>query len=139
MLPLAVALGVIVGRANQGDSALLHALRAQKPTVVNVGGGTGADAGGGASAASASPATATKAAIAASEEVTATGVGGVAHSVLHHVSTPAERARDKQVVRRINQETGTSYIDSQRNLPDVIEVPSDAGAGPTTPQAPGQP
>jgi hypothetical protein len=39
-IPLAVAAGVLIGRPGQGsDSKLLAALRAQKPTVVNVGGG----------------------------------------------------------------------------------------------------
>ena len=47
-IPLAVAAGVLIGRPSDGtDSKLLAALRAQKPTVVNVGGG----AQGGAAAA----------------------------------------------------------------------------------------
>lgn len=42
-IPLAVAVGVLVGNSgNSADSKLLAALRAQKPTVVNVGGGGGA-------------------------------------------------------------------------------------------------
>jgi hypothetical protein len=139
VLPLAVAFGVLVGRANHGDDALLHALRAQKTTVVNVGGGGTADAGAATSTTGATPAKVTKAALAASEEVTASGVGGVAHSVLHHVSTPAERARDKQVVQRITKQVGTNYIDAQRNLPDVIEVPSGGGGEATPPQGAGQP
>jgi hypothetical protein len=41
-IPLAVAAGVLIGRPGSGiDSKLLAALRAQKPTVVNVGGGGG--------------------------------------------------------------------------------------------------
>ena len=44
-IPLAVALGVIVGRANSGgDAKLIAALRAQKAPVVRVTGGTGAAA-----------------------------------------------------------------------------------------------
>jgi hypothetical protein len=43
-IPLAVAVGVLVGRAGNGtDSKLLAAIKAQQPTVVNVGGGTGSD------------------------------------------------------------------------------------------------
>jgi hypothetical protein len=42
-IPLAVAVGVLVGQAGSGsDSKLLAALKAQQPTVVNVGGGSGA-------------------------------------------------------------------------------------------------
>jgi hypothetical protein len=46
-IPLAVALGVIVGRANSGgDAALIRALRAQKAPVVTVtGGGTASSTG----------------------------------------------------------------------------------------------
>lgn len=43
LIPLAVALGLLLGHSgNSTDSKLLAALRAQKPEVVNVGGGTGA-------------------------------------------------------------------------------------------------
>jgi hypothetical protein len=41
-IPLAVGLGVLVGRAsNNGDAKLLAALKAQKPEVISGGGGTG--------------------------------------------------------------------------------------------------
>jgi hypothetical protein len=44
-IPLAVAGGVLIGRPGDGaDSKLLAALRAQKPTVVNVAGGGGTSA-----------------------------------------------------------------------------------------------
>jgi hypothetical protein len=49
VIPLAVGLGVLVGRAsNSGDDKLIAALRAQKPEVITTGGG-----GGGAAAATA--------------------------------------------------------------------------------------
>ena len=42
LIPLAVVLGLLLGHSGSGtDSKLLAALRAQKPEVVNVGGGTG--------------------------------------------------------------------------------------------------
>jgi hypothetical protein len=42
VIPLAVGLGLVLGRAGNGtDAKLLAALRAQKPEVVNVGGGGG--------------------------------------------------------------------------------------------------
>ena len=45
-IPLAVAAGVLIGRPGDGmDSKLLAALRDQKPTVVNVGGGAQTGAG----------------------------------------------------------------------------------------------
>jgi SPOR domain len=43
LIPLAVVLGLLLGRSGNGENAkLLAALRAQKPEVVNVGGGAGA-------------------------------------------------------------------------------------------------
>ncbi|HEY8763803.1 MAG TPA: zinc ribbon domain-containing protein [Solirubrobacteraceae bacterium] len=45
LIPLAIGLGVLVGRgSNNGDGKLLAALRAQKPEIVNVGGGGGGTA-----------------------------------------------------------------------------------------------
>lgn len=42
LIPLAVVLGLLLGRSGNGeDSKLLAALRAQKPEVINVGGGSG--------------------------------------------------------------------------------------------------
>jgi hypothetical protein len=59
-IPLAVAVGVLVGRAGNGtDSKLLAALKAQQPINVNVGGG---DAGSDASTAGSSSAVSTAAA-----------------------------------------------------------------------------
>jgi hypothetical protein len=59
-IPLAVAVGVLVGRAGNGtDSKLLAALKAQQPTVVNVGGGAAAGSGTVASSSAVSTAAAT--------------------------------------------------------------------------------
>jgi hypothetical protein len=59
-IPLAVAVGVLVGRAGSGtDGKLLAALKAQQPTVVNVGGGAESGASTVASATAASPAAST--------------------------------------------------------------------------------
>ena len=57
-IPLAVAAGVLVGRAGtHNDAGLIAALRAQKPTVVSVGGAAGSGATG-VAATAATPATA---------------------------------------------------------------------------------
>jgi hypothetical protein len=147
-LPLAVGIGVLAGRSgNDGD--LAAALRKQQPTVVNLGGtGTGTSAptvaGAGPAAKPGKDAKANAKVDAAakkrSEAVVSSGVGGKAHSVEHHVSTAATKARDKAVVRRLNEETGKSYVESQRNLPDVIEVQPDPDAGPPAQaQSAGQP
>ncbi|MEV4419546.1 hypothetical protein AB0L40_06145 [Patulibacter sp. NPDC049589] len=148
-LPLAVGIGVIAGRSGD-DGDLAAALRKQQPTVVNVGGGAGAggtattaagaDAAAGAKQDAKADPKADAEAKKRSEAVVGSGAGGKAHSVEHHVSTATTKARDKAVVRKLNQETGKSYVESQRNLPDVIEVQPDPDAGPpATPQSAGQP
>ncbi len=142
LLPLLVGVGVLVGRAGHDNSSLVSALRNQRPTVVNVGGGgTGASGNElarttGNSAASKS-AKGSKASVAASNTVVATGVGGAAHSVLHHTSTASSRAKDKQQVRNLTKKTGKNYIQSQKTLPDVVDVQSDPGAGGTAPTGAG--
>ena len=56
VIPLAVGLGVLVGRAsNNGDDKLIAALRAQQPEIITTGGGTG----GGTAVAAAAPAATT--------------------------------------------------------------------------------
>ena len=58
VIPLAVGLGVLVGRAsNNGDDKLIAALRAQKPEIVTNGGGSSAPAAAAAPAATTSTAT----------------------------------------------------------------------------------
>ncbi|HYV15408.1 MAG TPA: zinc ribbon domain-containing protein [Conexibacter sp.] len=137
VLPLAVGGGVLVGRAGHGDDALLQALRSQKPTVVNVGGGSGGGTGTSTAGGSGAGRGAGDGGAAGTGAVVATGIGGVAHSVLHHTSTAATRARDKQVVRRVSQQIGKSYVKAQRDLPDVIDVQSDPGAGAPAPTGAG--
>jgi hypothetical protein len=66
VIPLAVALGVLVGHSSNGnDAKLLSALSAQKPTVVTIAGGAGTagsdSAGGSAGGAAAAPSTASSA------------------------------------------------------------------------------
>jgi hypothetical protein len=58
-IPLAVGLGVLVGRSGNGDDKLLAALRAQKPLVVTTGGGAAASAPAPAAASSTTAATLT--------------------------------------------------------------------------------
>jgi hypothetical protein len=135
LLPLAVGGGVLIGRAGGGDAHLLAALKGQKPTVVNVGGGAGGGAG---SAAEATPGAGGAAAAASSgvasggsggNAALATGIGGTAHSVVNHKATATTRAHDGQIVKQLAHAKGQGYIGAQQSLPDVIDVPSEPGAG----------
>lgn len=145
LLPLAVGGGVLVGRSGHGgDAELLQALKSQKPTVVNVGGGGGAlgttsSTTGGGSSASAGDTNEVGGGTSGDtpNAIVATGVGGVAHSVLHHQATAKSRAQDKQAVRNITKQTGQGYIKAQKTLPDVVDVQSDPGAGSQAPTGAG--
>jgi hypothetical protein len=143
LLPLAVGGGVLVGRSGHGgDAELLQALKSQKPTVVNVAGGGGTTAAatsGGSSTASAGDTNEAGGGTSGdtTNAVVATGVGGVAHSVLHHKASARSRAQDKQAVRNITKQTGQGYIKAQKTLPDVVDVQSDPGAGSPAPTGAG--
>jgi hypothetical protein len=54
---------------------------------------------------------------------------GDAHQVTGFKPTKAKLEADKKVVRRLNDTVGKKYIETQRNLPDVIVVTKDPGAG----------
>jgi hypothetical protein len=142
LLPLAAGAGVLAGRSGGStDDKVLAALRDQKPAVVNVGAGAGTTSGSsaGSGATAATKRDTTKAKPLSADAVTATGIGGAAHQVSGYKPTQQKIQQDKALVRKINNDTGKSYIDSQKSLPDQIVVSNDPGAGPTAPQGAGQP
>jgi hypothetical protein len=93
-IPLAVATGVLVGHAGTGnDSNLLAALKAQKPTVVSVGGGAVSGSGSGASTISASTS-----ALTSTFSLTrgfAVELAAIAHPTLSSVNSAEQKARSK--------------------------------------------
>jgi hypothetical protein len=123
VVPVAVALGVLVGRAGNGtDANLLAALRAQKAEVVNIGGGTAAASG------------VTTAGRTGNHRVSRSGSGtGKALSTTKYgtfrsvagLSRPSQATLNQsaQVVQHVQRTINKSYVDSQKNLPNVIAVP----------------
>jgi hypothetical protein len=130
VLPLAAGVGVLVGRGqNDGNQAILDALKAQKAPIVNVGTG-GASAG--ATAATAKGSTAKKGTTAAKKsgrrlsdgaKILATGPAGSARKLAGAKVTKKQLAESRAAVKRINQSKGKAYVESQRNLPDQIVIP----------------
>jgi hypothetical protein len=131
LLPIAVALGVVVGRSGSGGSdnaALLQALRNQEAAVANTAARTTATA-------SASPkgkkqAKASKAAAKGGGKVVAKTRNGTVHQVTgFHASKQKEEA-DTKLVEENPEQTGENYIKAQQNLPDVIVVGGNPGSAP---------
>jgi hypothetical protein len=127
ILPLAVAVGVLVGHHGNGnDQALIDALRSQKAPIVKVGGVAGA-----ATVASAKHAVASKAKKGKADKtggkVVAKTKYGVAHQVSGFKPTAAKVQSDKKLVQHINSSIGKNYLQAQKNLPDTIVVTGGGG------------
>jgi len=131
LLPIAVALGVIVGRGGSdgGDNeALLEALRAQE-AIASTNAGTSdatatADAGKGKKGAKNA-----KAEKKGEGKVTKTDNGDV-HEVTNFKPSKAKEETDTKLVEENPEQVGDDYIKAQQNLPDVIVVGEDAQGGP---------
>lgn len=130
LLPIAVALGVIVGRGGSdgGDSeALLQALRAQEATAATTTtNGATATANPGKKAKKAKSAKAEK----KGEGVTEQTDNGEIHEVTNFKASKAKEETDTKLVEENPEQVGDDYIKAQQNLPDVIVVGEDAQGGP---------
>jgi hypothetical protein len=129
LLPLAVGLGVVVGRGGSGggadNEALLQALR-ERPTAT-------------ATAAAPTAATATKAKKAAKAgkarskgegKVVAHTDNGDVHEVTNFKASKQKEEEDTKAVEENPEQTGENYIKAQQNLPDVIVVGGEGGSAP---------
>jgi hypothetical protein len=132
LLPLAVGLGVVVGRSDGGEdnSALVEALREQEASAASTasldeGGTTGAGGGQGKAEAKGTDKTGGK--------VVAHTKYGDVHQITNYKPPPEKVKEDTQVVEEIAQEEGADYIKTQKHLPDVIVVGGDPDSAPPLP------
>jgi hypothetical protein len=131
LLPIAVALGVVVGRSDSGggdDEALLRALRQQEAAVAS----TAAPASAGAAAGTAKKASKStgKAPAKGEGKVVAQTKNGTVHSVTDFKASTEKTEEDTQIVAENPEQTGDNYIKAQQNLPDVTVIGGDPGAAP---------
>lgn len=136
LLPIAVAIGVVVGRSGSDggeNEALLKALRDQDSAIAT------AAAGGPATAAvkpkGAKSKGADKAASKGAGKVVAKTSNGTVHEVTGFKPSAQKTEEDTKLVEGNVKQTGSTYIEAQQNLPDVVVVggdPSSAPAAPTT-------
>jgi hypothetical protein len=127
LIPLAAAIGVVVGRGGASDDdLLLQALKAQKAPVVNVSGGGG---GGDSTAAGSSKAKdkGSKADAGSSDPADGKVISrtryGTARQLTGAKPTPQQREESKKALDKIVNSKGKEYVESQRGLPDQIIVP----------------
>jgi len=131
LLPVAVALGVVVGRGDSGESdneALLQALRQQETAVASTGTATPAPA-----AAANTKKKAGKDAKAPAKgegKVVAETANGTVHAVTGFKASEEKTREDTQIVAANPEQKGEDYIKAQQNLPDVTVIGGDPGAAP---------
>lgn len=125
LLPIAVALGVMVGRSGSGEDsseALLQALRERQAT---------------AAAPASTPETAAKAKKKAKgDKAKAKGEGkvvahtanGDVHAITDFKASKQKEEEDTRIVAENPEQTGENYIKAQQNLPDVIVVGGEGGS-----------
>jgi len=155
LLPIAVALGVVVGRSGSGDSneeALLKALHqaeknqvAAAPVVTEAaptatapaaskekGAAKGAKNGG----KEGSKANAKKAEAASHGKVLNKTKNGTVHQVTGFEATKQTEEADTKLVEENPEQTGENYIKAQQNLPDVVVVGEEGGSTPAESELP---
>lgn len=131
LLPVAVGIGVLVGRSGGGgdEEALLEALRRQQNTAVAA-----------APATTATTAAAGPKAKAAEEKgkggggkVLAKTQNGAVHQITGFEPTKQKEEEDTELVESNVKQSGATYIKAQQNLPDVIVVGGDPDEAPAPP------
>lgn len=142
LLPIAVALGVVVGRSgsDSGDEgALLKALKQSEAQVAATGAANGTTQP---TAAAKQPKAKAKAKGAKGSEkkskaekkleseggkVVAETKNGAVHQVTGYKPTKAKEEEDTKIVEENPEQTGENYIKAQQNLPDVVVVGGEGG------------
>lgn len=126
LLPIAVALGVMVGKSNSGEDssdALLQALRERQSTAV-----AAAPTTAGTAAKAKKPAKGDKAKDKGEGKVVAHTANGDVHSITGFQASKQKEEEDTQIVAENPEQTGENYIKAQQNLPDVIVVGGEGGS-----------
>ncbi len=139
LLPIAVAIGVVVGRSGSGEGeneALLKALRSQDSAVAATSAGAPVAA---AKVKNGKSKQAGKAATKGAGKVVAKTSNGTVHQVAGFKPSTQKTQEDTELVENNVEQTGSTYIEAQQNLPDVVVVGGDPGSAPAAPTAGSQP
>ncbi|HVD40617.1 MAG TPA: hypothetical protein VNC16_06395 [Solirubrobacterales bacterium] len=126
LLPIAVALGVMVGRSGSGEGnsdALLQALRERQATAVAAAPATTA-----ATPKAKKAAKGDKAKAKGEGKVIAHTSNGDVHEITNFKASKQKEEEDTRIVAENPEQTGENYIKAQQNLPDVIVVGGEGGS-----------
>lgn len=135
LLPIAVVIGVAIGRSgsSEGDNeALLKALQERQATAASTA------AGPTTASTAATPKAKKKAAKTGTsnakpkEKVVAHTSNGDVHEVTDFHASQQKEAEDTHLVEENPEQTGENYIKAQQNLPDVIVVGGEGGSAPAS-------
>jgi hypothetical protein len=140
LLPIAVAIGVVVGRSGSDggeNEALLEALRNQDAAVAST--SAGGPAATAAKAKKGKARQADKAATKGAGKVVAKTSNGTVHQVTGFKPSAQKTEEDTKLVESNVKQTGSTYIKAQQNLPDVIVVGGDPNSAPPAPTGGNQP
>jgi hypothetical protein len=138
LLPIAVAIGVVVGRADSGsgdEGALLQALREQNAGAVA---GTGGATAGNANDKAAKNKQDQKKTGKPKEKVAAKTKNGTVHQVTGYKPSKKKIKETTKLVEENVKQTGAGYIEAQQNLPDVIPVGGNPDTAPSLPTGKGE-
>lgn len=132
LLPLAVGLGLVVGRSGSGgddnSDALLKAL-SERPAATASTAAVGTTAG---AQKVKKDAKASKSKAKGEGEVTHTDNGDV-HAITNFKASEEKEAEDTRIVEENPEQVGDDYIKAQQNLPDVIVVGGEGGGSAPAP------
>jgi hypothetical protein len=137
LLPIAVAIGVVVGRSGSDsgeNEALLEALRNRPAAVAATSAGTTA-----ASAGEASKGKGAQKSTGGGGKVVAKTSNGEVHQVAGYKPPPKKVEEDTKLVEANPEQAGENYIKAQQNLPDVTVVGGDPSAAPAPAGGAGEP
>jgi len=138
LLPIAVAIGVVVGRSgndNSDNQALMEALRNQ-PATATAGATSGPKT---ASTGKAKKAKEAKRSTKGGGKVVAKTSNGEVHQVAGYKPPQKKVEEDTRLVEENPEQVGSNYIKAQQNIPDVVVVGGDPGSAPVAPGGAGEP
>lgn len=134
LLPIAVVVGVAIGRSGSGEGdneALLKALQQRQATAASTTAGpTGAATAATSKTAKKKTAKADKSKAKPKEKVVAHTANGDVHEVTDFHASQQKESEDTKLVEENPEQTGENYIKAQQNLPDVIVVGGEGGSAP---------
>jgi hypothetical protein len=138
LLPIAVAIGVVVGRSGSDggeNEALLEALRKRPAATAAASAGTTTAAAN----AKVKKGKTTKKASKGGGKVVAHTSNGTVHQVAGYKAPQKTVEEDTRLVEDNPEQTGDNYIKAQQHLPDVIVVGGEGGSAPSSSAGAGEP